>query len=764
MEYIMKRTVLFVLAILFASNFILAIERNDPSSTPPKMIIPEDKSSATPKPLAASDKNIIIFNNLDYDIQDNNGTTISNYFELAYLDPLEIYPTADPYLNHTVVVPFSDLTFTQYKITDFDVAIFPMGDYALNTATNGGIKVFDKIKEMLNADKNVMIIGRRMLTGAFHNPPTQDPAVSDFLSSDLGLKSDSSGPYGFLMGNTFIPFRVIGVSSGIFFNAYTMYCNIGYARQGADPELPIRSESNVDIAILKNNAKAIGIDYIDQVGDVGDNKPTLSPHNWVGLRADAVQGNGRLVMWTIAPNVAALNEMHYFGNKIQDGINWLLENVPKLKPYLKFETNTLTFDLTPLDYPRLKTVKVQNFSKDKLIIYQTVTIGMEGDVFTVTKGINNDTLDPMETRSIEVQFKPNEEREFDDFLNVASNASNGSPLSIQLQGRGGKNVSVEPEISIQSDPYDFGTVNVSSSPTLDLKFMNAGLQDLIVDSLYFESNTDNAFNFPNIMQTPIVVKEGKEYIFSVRFAPTEWGKNYSAKIKVVSNAKKNPIAYINLMGKTPGASEGPIISALDDTTDLGIVKIETTTKGYIGITNPGSQSLKIQNIFIKDNPEDAFVIDTTFEFPFFILPNESLQIPIQFTPITHDAEYIATIGIFSNAFNAAAYYVYVRGVGDSGTSVRETISNSSHTLQLQAIPNPTNYSSTITINSQKFYSSTTVELYNLLGKKILDIYQGNIVVGTNQFNLDASNLPTGQYFIILNAETEKLSLPLIIAK
>jgi len=752
-------------AIIMASNFALAIEQNNLPINTNKLIIPDDKSPTPPKPLATTGKNIIIFDNLDRDLP------VTNYFELAYTDALKNYPTADPYLNHTVQVSFSDQTFAQYNITDFDVAIFPIGEFFLNSATNGGIKIIDKIKEMLNAGKNVMLIGRRMITAAFLVQGNQDPVVTEFLTSELGIKKDSSGCFQFLQDNKYVPFRVKGVPIDSYFLSWTLYCNIGWSRStGIPAELPIRHEQLVDFMILsQNNTKSQGFDYIDQIGAVGDTvSKTLSPYYWVGLRADSVLGNsGRLVMWTLAPNVAALNEMPYFETRIKFTLDWLLLNMPKLKPYLKFESSTLNFPDAPLDYGVKKTIKLQNFSKEKLKIYQTVISNFGDTVFTITKGnITNETLEPMEVRSIEIEFKPTEEREFIGFLDIHSNASNGDVLTIQLNGRGGKNVSPEPEISVQAEPYDFGTINVGSTPIQDIKFSNSGLQDLVVDSLYFDSNTEGAFQFAQVMHTPIVVKGGGEYSFPVKFVPTNWGKNYLAKIKIVSNAKKNPVVYISLQGKTPGAPEGPQIQAIVDTTDFGNVKINSSTRNYVGVKNPGSESLRINNIYINPdkNPDDAFVIDTTLNFPIYVEPNDSMKFAVKFTPLTPGAVYVVPLGIFSNALNGSAYYMYLKGTSDTGTSVKESVSNSSNTLTMKLTPIPVNYSSIITIEAQKFIGNATIELYNLIGNKVISIYSGELFSGTNKFTLSTSNLPSGQYFISLTTDFDKLILPFVIIK
>lgn len=760
----MKRKVLLLFAIIATSNLLFAIERNDSPSEKPKLIITEEKTQTTPQLQEVPGKNIIIFDNLDKDLP------VSNYFELAYTHALSIFPTSDPFLNHTIQASFSDQTFAKYKITDFDVAIFPLGEFPLNYTTNGGIKVMDKIKEMFEANKNVMLIGRRMVALGLHATEFKDPVVEDFLKNQLELKVDSSTAYDFQMGNSVLPFRVKGVPLDMYFSAWKLYCNIAYGRN-VDPEPPIRPERYVDIMVFnKNHSKAEGFDYIDQIGNVSDTIYTTLPEQlYVGLRADSMYGgSGRLVMWTIAPNVAALSEMPYFDTRIYNAMNWLLVKMPKLYPWLSLESNTITFPKTPLNFAVKKTLKIQNFSKEKLTIYQTVIsdFGDADPIFKVTKGLTNVTLEPMEVRSIEIEFYPIEEREFDGALDIHSNATNGDVITVQLQGRGGKDVSPEPYIAVQEDPYDFGATDVGMAPVQEIKILNTGLMDLTIDSLYFDTNTDGSFQFAQIMHTPIVIKGADNYTFNVKFVPTIWGKNYLGSLKIVSNAKNANVVYIKLAGNTPGAPEGPMIEAVIDTTIFDNVLIGNTSRKYIGISNPGSASLKINNIYIDidKNPDDAFAIDTTFDFPFFIEPNNSINFPVKFTPLTKNSEYIVPLGILSNAVNGGVFYLYMKGWGDTTSSVREIVSNASRTLILRSTPIPITSSSDITVEAQKFFGSSSIDLYDLLGNKLLNIYNGNLSIGINHFKFDATSIPSGQYFISLTAGSERLSLPLMIIK
>ncbi|MFN3306942.1 MAG: hypothetical protein ACK42Z_07125, partial [Candidatus Kapaibacteriota bacterium] len=111
-----------------------------------------------------------------------------NFVDSAYwiylTDPTYM-PEIAPYV---VREPFNDLTLQKYNLTDFDVAIFLLGDNKLNTKV-GNASVLNAIRQMISAGKNCLIIGRNVLYYAF-NPQGGDlnPEVQKFLSDTLGIE------------------------------------------------------------------------------------------------------------------------------------------------------------------------------------------------------------------------------------------------------------------------------------------------------------------------------------------------------------------------------------------------------------------------------------------------------------------------------------------------------------------------------------------------------------------------------------------------
>ena len=82
---------------------------------------------------------------------------------------------------------------------------------------------------------------------------------------------------------------------------------------------------------------------------------------------------------------------------------------------------------------------------------------------------------------------------------------------------------------------------------------------------------------------------------------------------------------------------------------------------------------------------------------------------------------------------------------------------------LSAYPNPFNSSAQITVNFEK---SVDIQLnvYNLLGQKVTDLFTGRIGSGQQKFKFTADHLPDGIYFIKLDAGNETVIKKIVLIK
>lgn len=774
----MKKFYIFLILSMIASMNIYAIDISS-LNLPNTITIPEPKNVNLPK-INAEKPSFVIFDNFVQGDKNHEGTIISNLFELCYYDFYSYYPTQDyNYQKYMLRTQYSDAFFSQYKITDFDVAIFPLGEYPLNVATQGGMKVIDKVKEMLDAGKRVMIFGRRMMIWAFLNDPNlqagKDPVVIDFLTKTLGFKKDSSSAMITTIssgsGKTWIPFHISTDENNPTTKGNDVYCNVAYGRN-VEPTHPIIYQDLVDFFQVTNKEDVNVSGYIDNVyiiNQEGKLQPVVTfPKGNRSVALSARIGDGKLVMWTLAPDVAGGSEITYFHTMQQKTMDWFTVDLPKPIPWIEFETTEINFGETLPESEKFKELRFRNFGKKPFQVNKITLDGWEEPgVFTLLDVPTLPlTMEPEQVASIRIKFRPNGEREFEELIFFETTAQNGSNRAISLKGTGGKNAPTGPEITVQKEPFDFGTVDIGTSIIKDVTFESSGTAPLIVSKIEFMTNDGMVFGFPKTMSYPIVVQPGKIYAFQVKYTPRDYGMIYKATLKITSDAKKNPLAIISLEGRTPAPSEGASIAASVDTLKFpGVVPLHTVTQ-KMEILNIGKKDLKLNFIYFSTNDDEVFSIPESIieGTPITIEPANKLEIPVSFKPYDDGVEYFADLGFYTNATNEGGddFHVYFVGMGDkNGVSVSEN--ELSRNISLKVFPNPSAENLNIIIDSKYNARPVRVKLSNSLGQLVETIFDGFLQEGINNFNL-SNSLNTGSYYIMIDDGINQVIRPIMIVK
>jgi hypothetical protein len=81
----------------------------------------------------------------------------------------------------------------------------------------------------------------------------------------------------------------------------------------------------------------------------------------------------------------------------------------------------------------------------------------------------------------------------------------------------------------------------------------------------------------------------------------------------------------------------------------------------------------------------------------------------------------------------------------------------------QNFPNPFNPLTTIEFNLPKT-EFVTLEVYNILGKKVTTIVSNKLSAGNHRFNFDGSNLASGIYFCKLTTDSYQATRKMILMK
>ena len=182
--------------------------------------------------------------------------------------------------------------------------------------------------------------------------------------------------------------------------------------------------------------------------------------------------------------------------------------------------------------------------------------------------------------------------------------------------------------------------------------------------------------------------------------------------------------------------------------DFGDVPVGQTLDLHFHIKNTGTAPLQITSV-TSSNP---VFVPTGFPLtPFFISPNDSVEVTVTFAP-TAEEDFNGTIDVNSNAFSDPNQDVLAGGTGVmmvSNTNLAE------ENITLRVYPNPVQH--ILQVHYQAPFSTPLeILLYDEEGKLLRQLYQSTEGVSQKQFTFDFHDLPSGHYFLTVQNNQEVL--------
>ncbi len=239
-----------------------------------------------------------------------------------------------------------------------------------------------------------------------------------------------------------------------------------------------------------------------------------------------------------------------------------------------------------------------------------------------------DTIQPGASLNIQISFIPQDTGEFFDTTRIYSSDPDESIKLLYLSGKG-----IIRDIILSDTLHDFGDVKVGlTSDWRYLSITHVGNDTLIIDSMV----VDSPFILLDTLPDTLLPNDTVDYI--IRFAPTSPGV-YEETLKIFSNAKES-IKYVVLKGR--GVQRD--IELSDTLHDFGNVFLFDTIGFVLWVMNAGmGETLIVDSMELK---EKGFSYSTSI-LPETLIPSESLQVIIDFTPDTEKV-YSGTLWVYSN--------------------------------------------------------------------------------------------------------------------
>ena len=711
-------------------------------------------------------KYYILFDNFDDQKDWDSDSIITNLIDLYYWEPMTKDFLFSPYVERA---PFSAATFNKRAITEYDVAVFPMGVTNGLDVTVGGVKVIDKIFEMINAGKTVIIIGNAVVYKGFNGG---DPKVKEFLSNYLGIQYPLTNQYvlqgrlSFTDGSTYWGGSIDGIEGDPIAKGYDKVINVKYKVAGGGWTEPVRYYPNIDVMGLKPDSKSIGFEFVKKVGvGLTDSVDVSDLKMWTGIRHE--EGTARVVLWTTNFDIVNPYYRNDYHIAYMAAFQWGTRDIPKPEKYVLTENLKVDFGRVEPGSKKYKTFAFQNWGRTPLSVTGMEIFGLSEEVvYRIVEGGDPVKLDPMEIHTMNLEFAPINTVVYEDGLDVFSDATNGD-LNIDLYGIGGENTEFGPKIVVSEEPIDFGTVQYGQYIEKNISVGNVGDSDLDIYEIDMVNDANKLFSFPQTIKLPIVIKPGGTWYFKVRFTPADTsGGTYNGEVTLRSSSlgDNTTSVYFKAVGAAKNSSTGVSVSTTE--IDFGKVKIGESSIYDIVISNVGTNELifPVKPSFIGGGEIKAqySFVDGTENIP-NLQAGGKHTLKIKFAPKGAKVYGPLTVKITSNAENNGIINLSITGEGEDPTSVEDN--PLSGVLSLQVNPSINNGNAVFAYDyTGGLDKNIDVKIVDINGKTRMNLYNGKAINGMHFINLSNLSLESGKYFIVAEMDGYNKMIQFVIQK
>jgi Domain of unknown function (DUF4082)/Abnormal spindle-like microcephaly-assoc'd, ASPM-SPD-2-Hydin len=274
---------------------------------------------------------------------------------------------------------------------------------------------------------------------------------------------------------------------------------------------------------------------------------------------------------------------------------------------------------------------------------------ISGAAFSLVGASLPATLNPGQSMTLQVQFKPTATGSATGNLTISSNSTSGSTAVVSLSGTGA--AAVSPKLTLSATTLSFGSVTMNSSATQSLTLTSSGTSAATVNSA---SITGAAFSIVGATM-PATLNPGQSMTLQVQFKPAATG-SATGNLTVSSNSTTGSTAVVSLSGTGTTANSKLTLSAT--TLSFGSVTVNSSTTQSLTLTSSGTSPVTVNAASITGS---GFTL-VGGSFPVTLNPNQSTTLQVQFKP-TAAGSVTGNLTISSNSTSGSTAAVSLSGTG-----------------------------------------------------------------------------------------------------
>lgn len=317
-------------------------------------------------------------------------------------------------------------------------------------------------------------------------------------------------------------------------------------------------------------------------------------------------------------------------------------------PQLTINTSSLSFGSITVNTSSIQTVVLTSTGTSAVTVNSA---SITGAGFSLVGGSLPVTLNPNQSATLQVQFKPTAAGAVAGQLTISSSSSTGSKSVVALSGSG--TAVANPQLTVSPSSLSFGSVTVNSATTRTVTLTSTGTSSVTVNSASIAGSgfTIVAGSFP------VTLNPSQSLTLQIQFKPTTAG-SVAGQLTISSNSSSGSTSVVTLSGTGTAANSQLTVS----TTSLsfGSVAINTATTQTVTLTSTGTSSVIINAATITG----AGYATLGGSFPLTLNPGQIATLQIQFKPTTVGAV-AGQLTISSNSSSGSSVVVALSGTGTS---------------------------------------------------------------------------------------------------
>jgi Abnormal spindle-like microcephaly-assoc'd, ASPM-SPD-2-Hydin len=410
-------------------------------------------------------------------------------------------------------------------------------------------------------------------------------------------------------------------------------------------------------------------------------------------------------------------------------------------PQLTLSASSLSFGGETVDTASTQTLTLTSSGTSAVTVSSDA---ISGTGFTIVGGTLPATLNPNQTLSLQVQFKPTATGAVTGQLTVSSNSTTGGTAAVALSGTG--TAAASPKLTLSTSSLSFGSDSVNAAKTMSLTLTSSGTAAVTVNS-----GAITGTGFAIVGGTlPATLNPSQTMSLQVQFAPTATG-TVTGQLTLNSNSTTGGTATVALSG-TGMAPANPQLTLSASSLSFGSDTVNTAKTLSLTLASTGTSAVTVNSAAITGT---GFTI-VAASFPVTLNPNQSVTLQVQFDPTTTGAA-SGQITISSNSTTGGTAAVALSGTG-TAASPQLTISASSLSFGSLTVNTASTLSLTLTSTGT---SAVTVNSAAITGAGFT-IVGGSFPVTLNptqtltlqvQFEPTTAGAVTGQLAISSNSTT-----------